>query len=80
MSLIFQGELGELRQQILSLLEHPTDVTPVVNKLSFAQCIYVLSVYRVEALRSVYIENYVYDYGPCLSMLMNLKNLVVLYC
>ncbi|XP_047491882.1 phosphatidylinositol 4-kinase alpha-like isoform X2 [Penaeus chinensis] len=45
------GELGELRQQILSLLEHPTDVTPVVNKLSFAQCIYVLSVYRVEALR-----------------------------
>lgn len=60
-SLIFQGELGELRQQILSLLEHPTDVTPVVNKLSFAQCIYVLSVYRVEALRLVCIENYIYD-------------------
>ncbi|XP_066970314.1 phosphatidylinositol 4-kinase alpha isoform X2 [Macrobrachium rosenbergii] len=45
------GELSELRQQILSLLEHPADVTPIVNKLSFAQCIYVLSVYRAEALR-----------------------------
>ncbi|KAK3879548.1 hypothetical protein Pcinc_015884 [Petrolisthes cinctipes] len=45
------SELNELRQQILSILEHHTDVTPIVNKLSFAQCIYVLSVYRVEALR-----------------------------
>ncbi|KAK7078017.1 Phosphatidylinositol 4-kinase alpha, partial [Halocaridina rubra] len=45
------AELTELRQQILSLLDHPPDLTPVVNKLSFAQCIYVLSVYRVEALR-----------------------------
>lgn len=46
-----QSELNELRQQILSLLEHPTDLTQVVNKLTFAQCIFVLSVYRVEALR-----------------------------
>ncbi|XP_071514880.1 phosphatidylinositol 4-kinase alpha isoform X1 [Panulirus ornatus] len=45
------SELNELRQQILSILEHPADVTQIVNKLSFAQCIYVLSVYRVEALR-----------------------------
>ncbi|MPC19603.1 Phosphatidylinositol 4-kinase alpha [Portunus trituberculatus] len=45
------SELNELRQQILSLLEHPADLTQVVNKLTFAQCIFVLSVYRVEALR-----------------------------
>lgn len=51
MHIFLQSELNELRQQILSLLEHPTDLTQVVNKLSFAQCIFVLSVYRVEALR-----------------------------
>ncbi|XP_042233496.1 phosphatidylinositol 4-kinase alpha-like isoform X1 [Homarus americanus] len=45
------SELNELRQQILSLLEHTADVTQIINKFSFAQCIYVLSVYRVEALR-----------------------------
>ncbi|CAL4078353.1 unnamed protein product, partial [Meganyctiphanes norvegica] len=45
------GELNELRQQILSLLDHPADVTPIIGKLSFAQCIYVLSVFRLEALR-----------------------------
>ncbi|KAJ4431264.1 hypothetical protein ANN_19861 [Periplaneta americana] len=45
------NELQELKTQILNLLEHPTDVTAYVNKLSFAQCTYLLSVYWLEMLR-----------------------------
>ncbi|XP_063216675.1 phosphatidylinositol 4-kinase alpha isoform X2 [Bacillus rossius redtenbacheri] len=44
-------ELQELKTQILNLLEHPADVTTYVNKLTFAQCIYLLSVYWLEILR-----------------------------
>lgn len=47
----FQGELAELRQQILSFLDHPADLPPIVHKLNFPQTIYVLSVFRLEALR-----------------------------
>lgn len=46
------NELNELRMQILDLLKHPApDVTNNVNKLSFAQCTFLLSVYWVETLR-----------------------------
>ncbi|XP_023707312.1 phosphatidylinositol 4-kinase alpha isoform X2 [Cryptotermes secundus] len=45
------NELQELKTQILNLLEHPADVTAFVNKLSFAQCTYLLSVYWLEMLR-----------------------------
>ncbi|VEN47690.1 unnamed protein product, partial [Callosobruchus maculatus] len=45
------NELQELRTQILDLLKHPADVTAYVNKLSFAQCTFLLSVYWVETLR-----------------------------
>ena len=48
-----QNELQELKTQILNLLEHPADVTAYVNKLSFAQCTYLLSVYWLEVLRLV---------------------------
>lgn len=44
-------ELQELRTQILELLKHPAEVTAIVNKLSFAQCTFLLSVYWVETLR-----------------------------
>ncbi|KAJ8960815.1 hypothetical protein NQ318_020111 [Aromia moschata] len=45
------NELQELRTQILDLLKHPADVTAYVNKLSFAQSTFLLSVYWVEMLR-----------------------------
>ncbi|EEB20254.1 Phosphatidylinositol 4-kinase alpha, putative [Pediculus humanus corporis] len=44
-------ELQELKNQILNLLNHPADVTTYINKLSFAQCCYLLSVYWLEILR-----------------------------
>ncbi|KAJ8983343.1 hypothetical protein NQ317_003148 [Molorchus minor] len=45
------NELQELRTQILDLLKHPADITAYVNKLPFAQCTFLLSVYWVETLR-----------------------------
>ncbi|XP_041457096.1 phosphatidylinositol 4-kinase alpha-like [Lytechinus variegatus] len=45
------NDLNELRQNILSLMEHSPEVTVIVNKLNFAQCTYLLSVHRLETLR-----------------------------
>ncbi|CAH1183299.1 unnamed protein product [Phaedon cochleariae] len=45
------NDLQGLRTQILDLLKHPPEVTAYVNKLSFAQCTFLLSVYWVETLR-----------------------------
>ncbi|XP_969785.1 phosphatidylinositol 4-kinase alpha isoform X4 [Tribolium castaneum] len=44
-------ELQELKNQILELLKQPADVTAYVNRLTFAQCTFLLSVYWVEILR-----------------------------
>lgn len=44
-------ELVEVRNQILSDLDHPTDIVSIVNRMSFAQCTYLMSVYRMEAFR-----------------------------
>ncbi|XP_048482102.1 phosphatidylinositol 4-kinase alpha [Plutella xylostella] len=43
--------LQDLKTQILNLLDHPPDVTVLVNKLSFAPCMYLQSVYWLETLR-----------------------------
>ncbi|XP_065226540.1 phosphatidylinositol 4-kinase alpha isoform X2 [Planococcus citri] len=49
------NQLLELKSQILQLMEHPPpDVTNYVNKLSFAQATYLLSVYWLETFRVQY--------------------------
>lgn len=45
------GELQEIRNQILNDLNNPTDIVPIINKLSFAQCTFLLSVCRLETFR-----------------------------
>lgn len=44
-------ELVEVRNQILSDLDHPAEIVSIVNRLNFAQCTYLMSVYRMEAFR-----------------------------
>ncbi|KAH8303925.1 hypothetical protein KR044_012424, partial [Drosophila immigrans] len=49
---IKSDSVNELRSQILVLLEHSSDnVAGSINKLTFAQCTYLLSVYWLEMLR-----------------------------
>lgn len=44
-------ELFEVRNQILNDLDHPADIVSIVNRMNFAQCTYLMSVYRMEAFR-----------------------------
>ena len=50
-SMSFAPELSDLRAQILTLLNNPTDVTPLVQKLTFEQCCHLSSVLNLETLR-----------------------------
>ena len=49
----FASELSELRMQILTLLNNPPEVTPLVQKLTFEQCCHLFSVYSLETLRVI---------------------------
>lgn len=53
-------ELQELKTQINGLLNHPAEVVALVNKLSFAQCMFLLSVYWLETLRYITYIMYIY--------------------
>ncbi|KAL1122935.1 hypothetical protein AAG570_003260 [Ranatra chinensis] len=44
-------QLQDFRNQILGLLENPPEIGTYVNKLSFAQCTFLLSAYWLEMLR-----------------------------
>lgn len=44
-------ELQEIRNQIIQDLDGNTEVTAIINKLTFAQCTYLLSICRLEVFR-----------------------------
>ncbi|KAL8613207.1 hypothetical protein ACOMHN_043016 [Nucella lapillus] len=48
------GELLELRANIIAQLDHSAEASTVINRLTFSQCTYILSVYRLETLRITY--------------------------
>eukprot|EP00106_Octopus_bimaculoides_P007153 XP_014774595.1 PREDICTED: phosphatidylinositol 4-kinase alpha-like isoform X3 [Octopus bimaculoides] len=48
------AEVNELRLSICNLLNQSTEVTAIINRLNFAQCAYLLSVFRLETLRVTY--------------------------
>ncbi|VDN31061.1 unnamed protein product [Gongylonema pulchrum] len=48
------AELQEIRATVLSEIQSSPDIAAVVNKLEFAHCIYLLSVFRVELMRALH--------------------------
>lgn len=57
---VSDADLQKLKTQILSLLQQPSDVAPLVAKLTFAQCCYLFSVYNLETLRVSYHSSSIY--------------------
>lgn len=44
-------ELQEIRNTVVSEIQPSAEVIALVNKMEFAQCIYLLSVFRMERMR-----------------------------
>ncbi|CAD6198558.1 unnamed protein product [Caenorhabditis auriculariae] len=49
-------ELQEFRNTVCGELKHPPEVVPLVNRMDFAQCTYLLSVIRMETMRVVHAD------------------------
>ncbi|GFO06729.1 phosphatidylinositol 4-kinase alpha-like, partial [Plakobranchus ocellatus] len=56
------SELTDLKNNISALLEN-AEVTAIINRLNFAQCTYLLSVYKLETLRVTYTSDPTAVYG-----------------
>ncbi|EYC21934.1 hypothetical protein Y032_0018g3619 [Ancylostoma ceylanicum] len=54
---ISPNELQEFRNTVCGVLNHPADVVPIVNRMDFAQCTYLLSVLRMEKMRVIHAEH-----------------------
>jgi phosphatidylinositol 4-kinase len=52
-----QAELQELKNQLMTSLNNPADITPIANRLTFAQCTYLLSILRLETIRVQHAED-----------------------
>ena len=48
---ITQGELQEARQSFSDKVGRSTELDRLVSRLSFVQCMYLISIYRLESLR-----------------------------
>ncbi|KJH49030.1 hypothetical protein DICVIV_04809 [Dictyocaulus viviparus] len=51
------NELQEFRNTVCGELNHQADIVPIVNRMDFAQCTYLLSVLRMEKMRVIHAEH-----------------------
>ncbi|KAK6746150.1 hypothetical protein RB195_012331 [Necator americanus] len=54
---ISPNELQEFRNTVCGVLNHSAEVVPIVNRMDFAQCTYLLSVLRMEKMRVIHAEH-----------------------
>ncbi|PIO77058.1 hypothetical protein TELCIR_00851 [Teladorsagia circumcincta] len=54
---ISPNELQEFRNTVCGVLNHQAEVVPIVNRMDFAQCTYLLSVLRMEKMRVIHAEH-----------------------